>query len=85
MARLSVFELCEYQKKRELPNSHLVSLDETGFTIAHTEHEREMEMDLTKCGLHTWLDSQDGPPEEPGIYAARSGYDGWHLTELKDD
>jgi hypothetical protein len=53
--RRSIASLKALQAERGLRDTHLVSLDDDGFTIAHTDAERTSGMDLTECPLHDWL------------------------------
>lgn len=72
--RPSVGETVEFQKRLGLRDVHVVYLDETGFTIAHTDHERET-IPLVECPLHRWLTEQGGRPvAESGFYMALPHY-----------
>jgi hypothetical protein len=62
MSRLTIEELKRVQHHADRMDVHFVSLDEDGFTIAHTDDERAHLGDLEKCSLHQWL-LREGPPE----------------------
>jgi Family of unknown function (DUF6085) len=61
-------ELIAYQKEEGLGDVHLVNLRDEGFDVAHTDGEREAQMDLEDCPVHRWLMSFAGPPAAPGRY-----------------
>lgn len=67
--RLTIDALKQLQKRCGLTDVHLASLDEEGFTIAHTDHERAT-INLEDCPIHEWLLGQDpdDPPAPPGLY-----------------
>lgn len=70
MTRLDIDACKKIQREQGLLDTHVVSLDERGFTIAHTDDERAKLPDLEQCALHKWLRSE-GPPEVgPGLYTA---------------
>lgn len=66
--RLSVADLCEAQRDRGLTDVHLVSTDNAGFSVAHTDEERASGLPLAECPLHAWLVTHDVPPVESGTY-----------------
>ena len=75
MSRMTVPEIVALQKRLGLTD-HVVELDAEGFTMAHTDAEREAVasrswQSLEDCELHNWLIDY-GPPEnvEPGLYTA---------------
>lgn len=62
MRRLTIDQLKAVQRERGLLDVHLVSFDDHGFTIAHTDAERASGMYLHECPLHGWL-GVEGPPD----------------------
>ena len=76
--RMEIEELKSVQRERKLLDVHLVSLDDKGFTIAHTDGERHEAAyggpSLEECELHqAILELADGLgtaglPEESGEY-----------------
>jgi hypothetical protein len=63
--------LIELQERLGLKDTHLVELAPNGFSIAHTDEEREELDDLVDCPLHYWL-SSGKPEQELGIYIVRN-------------
>jgi hypothetical protein len=60
--RPSIDEAKALQSDLGLKDTHVVWLDESGFTMAHTDEERAT-INLEDCELHLWLD-ENGPPED---------------------
>jgi hypothetical protein len=66
-ARLTIDELRDIQRARDLLDAHVVSIDADGFTIAHTDAERKAGA-LEDCSLHQWLLREGLPECGPGLY-----------------
>lgn len=69
--RPSIEEAKDLQDRLKLRETHVIWLDEEGFTIAHTDIERAT-IPLEFCELHCWLVENGLPDEidEPGWYIA---------------
>jgi hypothetical protein len=62
---------------------HTVEFREDSFTLRHPLRER-LDDELTACGLHAYIASQDGPPPQLGTYrVTRTGSDGSSLLWTK--
>lgn len=94
MSRLTIDQLKAVQRDRGLLDVHLVSFDNYGFTIAHTDAERTSGMDLHECPLHDWL-GLEGPPDcgvgqfiarkhEADAYSEPYRSDPWDFDPLGD-
>lgn len=60
---------------------HLVTFDETGFTVRHPLRER-LDDQLLTCGLPQFCSEMSGPPVQLGTYrvlASGAGYR-WHVV-----
>lgn len=70
--RVSISTLKGIQRDLDLGHTHVVHLNERGFTIAHTCIERvahrRTQTPLTDCPLHLWLSDLDEVPENVGLY-----------------
>lgn len=63
-----------------LAGEHVVTFDESGFSVQHPLYERGE--DLVACGLHQHVRALDGPPVAPGRYVARPIDGRWSWSEL---
>jgi len=69
---MTVAEVMEYQREAGLSHTHVVWIGSDGFSIAHTDEERNTSgFELWDCPIHEWLLSLDGPPVFPGLYACK--------------
>jgi hypothetical protein len=60
--RPAISEIVALQQRLNMADTHIVWLDDSGFTLAHTDEERAT-IDLEDCGLHLWL-MEHGKPSE---------------------
>lgn len=61
-------ELVDLQSALGLSHVHVAEIAEDGWTLAHTDDEREEWGTLTNCPLGLWLAELDSAPAEPGVY-----------------
>src|SRR5258708_38484332 len=76
--RPSIEDAKRLQGSLDLRDTHLVWLDESGFTIAHTDHERHMAgrgqmWRLDDCDLYDWLQGVDERPVDAN---------GWYTVDI---
>lgn len=72
--RFSIEELVDLQRDLGVTNRHLVQIDTSGHTIAHTHDERLSGASLEKCSLYQSLCVWGGVIVEEGLY----------LTDIND-
>lgn len=62
---------------------HVVTFDETAFTVKHPLRER-LDDALLTCQLHTYCANLSGPPAQLGTYRATDSEDGrWRFARLE--
>lgn len=66
--KLPIEDLREIQRDKDLTHTHLVHFAEDGWTLVHTDAERDSGMDLQECEVHKWVASRLAPPIALGIY-----------------
>lgn len=66
--RPSIEDAKRLQRSRDLGYIHLVWLDQTGFTLAHTDYERRQGRNLEECSVHKWMLLHAVQPRATGWY-----------------
>lgn len=87
---MTLNELKALQDERGLGGIHVVQINAEGFTIAHTDAERDTKAaggaSLWDCPLHKWLVEIGGPPGGSGVFVAHPDVPGcadpWYLEPL---
>lgn len=84
--RLTIEQLRDLQDHFDLGDRHLVDLQPSGFTIAHTDAERASGQPLEACHLHLTLARGAAAVRRPGVYVAtlrrREGVGTWHFARV---
>lgn len=70
-----------------LRDTHVVWVGDDGFSIAHTDMEREAGGELEECSFHLWMERREVRPVDPGWYSATSvsqaqAGDAWLFTPI---
>lgn len=90
----TITELKALQERLGRLDAHVAYIGETGFTVAHTQEERDGEFELEECPLHYWLSNANRPPFPPGYYIVTGHFDmraqpdpeadtGWNFTAIE--
>jgi hypothetical protein len=65
---MTLEELLMLQQAMKLGHVHVAAINETDFTLAHTDHERATGTNTPDCRIHQWLAGMDEAPAPVGLY-----------------